>query len=424
MQKIERLSNGLRIITQSMKDRESASIGIWVGVGGRYEDDRVKGATHFLEHIVFKGSEKYTCESIKESIEGVGGTLNAFTSEEQTCFYAKIPAAHINKTFDVLADMVFFPNIKASDVRKERTVIIEEIKMYHDLPQYFVLELLDGLIWPDHPLGKQLAGTIDSVSGLSSKDLKRFHHSYYRPGNIAISACGKIDHDAFVRMAKRKLGKIKSDGEFNYLPITGLQSKARVNFYRKDIEQMHLALGMPGYDENHPDRHTLGLLSIIMGGNMSSRLFEEVREKKGLAYSIGTLHKTMHDTGVFMVRAGVDNQKIVSAVGLILKEFRKIRKNGVTAGEFKRAKDYMLGQILLGLEDSMEHMLWLGESMIARDRGRSIKDVIKALNKIKIADIQRVARDILDEKRYNLAIVGPVTDQQDTELRKLLDATV
>lgn len=420
MQKIERLKNGLRIITQEMADREGVSIGIWVGVGGRYEEDRVKGATHFLEHIVFKGSDKYTCEEIKLNIEGVGGTLNAFTSEEQTCFYAKIPSKHLNVTFDVLADMVFHPKIKNNDVNKEKTVIVEEIKMYHDLPQYFVLELLDGLLWPDNPLGKQLAGTIESVTALNAKDLRRFHSDYYTPGNIVVSACGKLNHNSFVRLVQKKLGKIMAQGEVDYMPVEEDQVKPRVNFYSKEIEQMHLALGMRGYDENHPDRHALGLLSIILGGNMSSRLFEEVREKKGLAYSIGSMHKTMHDAGVFMVRAGVDNLKIVDAVKVILKEFRKIKRDGVSEGEFKRAKDYMQGQILLGLEDSMEQMLWLGESMVARDRGRTIKDVVSALNKLKISDIQRVAKEILNEKRYNLAIVGPISDQQNADLRKLM----
>ncbi|MBZ0165582.1 MAG: insulinase family protein, partial [Candidatus Omnitrophica bacterium] len=328
MYKIEKLKNGLRVITEEMQDRNSVSIGIWVGVGGRYEDQRVKGATHFLEHVVFKGSHKYGCEEIKEKIEGVGGALNAFTTEEQTCFYAKIPATHLNQAFDVLSDMVFFPRMRATDVTKEKTVIIEEIKMYHDLPQYFVLELLDGLLWPGHPLGGHLAGTIESVSGLSARDLNRFHRQYYLPANVVVSVCGKMEHAKLIKVIKKKLSGLEGHADWGYDRVSEKQFEPRVNFFRKDIEQMHLALGMPAYDENHPDRYVLGLLSIILGGNMSSRLFVQVREKKGLAYSIGSCHKTMHDVGVFMVRAGVDNLKLVEAVDVILKEFKKIKKNG------------------------------------------------------------------------------------------------
>src|SRR3989338_4742148 len=186
------LNNGVRIITHDIRDRDSIALGFWIGVGGRYEDDRIKGIAHFLEHVVFKGSKKYSGEEIKRRIEGIGGALNAFTSEEQTCFYAKIPAKHINQTFDVLADMVLHPKITAVDVGKEKTVIVEEIKMYHDLPQYFVLELLDGLIWPGHPLGKNLAGTAETVTRTAPKDLKVFHNQHYAPGNIVIAACGRL----------------------------------------------------------------------------------------------------------------------------------------------------------------------------------------------------------------------------------------
>ena len=197
--------------------------------------------------------------------------------------------------------------------------------MYHDLPQYFVLELLDGLLWPGNPLGGQLAGTLESVSRLTTRDLKQFHRQYYLPGNVVVAACGLFDKAKLNRVIKRKLGQLEGQDDWAYEPVSEEQVSPRVHFFRKDIEQMHLALGMPGFDENHADRYALGLLSIILGGNMSSRLFVQVREKKGLAYSIGSCHKTMHDTGVFMIRAGVDNVKIVEAVTVILRELRKIR---------------------------------------------------------------------------------------------------
>ena len=420
MYKKTTLPNGLRIVTHDMKERDSISIGLWIGVGGRYEEDRVKGAAHFLEHIVFKGSQKYLCEEIKEKIEGVGGALNAFTSEEQTCFYAKIPAKHLEQTFDVLADMVFYPKITPKDVAKESTVIIEEIKMYHDLPQYFVLELLDGLLWPHHPLGKTLTGTVETVSKMSSQDLHNFHQTHYAPGNIVVSVCGKLSHEKVVKLVEKKLGKIKASPKIGYLKVNEAQSRPSVKFFKKDIEQMHLALGMLGFDEHNKKRYALSLLSIILGGNMSSRLFVEVREKRGLAYSIGSSSKALHDTGLFMIRAGVDNKKIVETVRVILKELKRMKTSLVGVDEFRRGKDYLLGQLLLGLEDTMDHMLWIGEDMVSKDEMKSLKAVISEFEKVTREDIGRVAKEVLDEKRFNLAVVGPVSASQEKELSDLL----
>ena len=416
------LPNGLRVVTHDMKDRDSIALGFWIGVGGRHEEDRVKGAAHFLEHILFKGSKKYPCEVIKTSIEGVGGTLNAFTSEEQTCFYAKIPTQHLKKTFDVLADMVVHPSIADPDIAKEKTVVVEEIKMYRDLPQYAVMELLDGLLWPDHPLGKNLAGTTETVNALSQDDIKRFHKTYYTPGNIVIAASGNLNHARLVRLAKERFAQLPKEAQPTYLKADNSQTKPRIHLFPKKIEQMHLAFGAIGYDEHDKDRHALSLLSVILGGNMSSRLFVEIREKRGLAYSISCMARTMHDTGAFLIRAGVDNHKIVETVTLILTELDKVKRSGVTDDEFTRARDYVLGQMLLSLEDTMEHMLWIGDTLISQNKTKTLKSLITDFQKIKKADLQRVAKVILRRKRYNLAIVGPLTDKQNEELPKLLNA--
>jgi len=416
------LLNGLRIVTHDMKERESVGIGFWVGVGGRYEDDTIKGAAHFLEHILFKGSEKYSCTAIKEEIEGVGGSLNAFTSEELTCYYAKIPARYEKKTFDILADMVFHPKISPKDVERERGVICEEIKMYHDLPQYYVLELLDELLWPNHPLGKSLAGTIDSVTRMDHKALRQLHTRLYTPERVVLAACGNVSHSELLELAQHKLDKIPAGQAMTYLPAKDAQSAPRFKFFRKDTEQMHLALGMPAYHDDHKDRYILNLLHILLGGNMSSRLFNEVREKRGLAYSISTSAKALHDTGMFMVRAGVDNTKLVQAMDVILKELKKIRLKGVGEDEFARARDFYKGQVVLGLEDTLDHMLWVGESLVVRNRLRTVEEILQKISAIKREDVQRVAREILAAKRYNLAIVGPTTDEQEKTLAGMLEA--
>ena len=411
------LKNKITVVSQEFKDRESVAVGIWVGTGGRYEDDRIKGAAHLFEHMAFKGSRKYSCSQIKEKIEGVGGSLNAFTAEEQTCFFAKIPRKHFLQTFDILADIVFFPNLDKKDLEKERTVILEEIKMYQDLPQFRVVELLDGLLWPDHPLGKNLAGTPESVGAISVADLRAFHQKHYVPENVVVSVCGHVNHKDAAGLVSRKLASIhgKRDGQF--IPAQMDQHRPQAVFFRKQTEQMHVALGAHGLETNHRDLYVLGVLNVILGGNMSSRLFNEVREKRGLAYAISSGVKSLDDTGLVMIRAGVDNKKIAGAVEVIVKELAKIRKHGGTDDELKRAKDYFLGQLLLGLEDTLDHMLWIGETVISRDRVRCAQDVVEEIRKVKLVDIKRVASALLDPKRLNLAVVGPLTDAQEKDLR-------
>jgi len=414
------LDNGIRVVTNEMKGRESLALGIWVAVGGRYEDDKNKGAAHFLEHIVFKGTKSYACQEIKEKIEGVGGALNAFTSEEYTCYFAKIPAQHLESTFDILSDMVLVPLIAKKDVDKERTVILEEIKMYRDLPQYLVGELLDELVWPNIPLGKRLAGTPESVGAMSSVDLKIFHSQYYSASNIVVTASGKINHPSFVALVKERFAQSERNRSSSFIKFQDTQQKPKVKFFRKEIEQMHLALGSIGLDSSHPDRYALTIFNIILGANMSSRLFSEVREKRGLAYAISSGVKYLKDTGLFTVRAGVDNNKITEALKVILNELDKIKKSGVTKSEFTRAKDYYLGQILLELEDTLEHMFWIGEATVSLDRIRTLQDVLKEVKKLDLADVKRVAALVLKWEKLNVSLVGPLKDQQEKQIRTLL----
>lgn len=416
------LENNLRVVTHDMKDRDSVSLGVWVGTGGRYEEDKIKGAAHFLEHILFKGSKKYSCEQIKEQIEGVGGTLNAFTSEEFTCYFAKIPAKHLDRTFDILSDMAFHPLITKKDVDKERTVILEEIKMYHDLPQHYVIDLLEELMWPNHPLGKNIAGNLQSVGSMTAQDLRDFHRDYYFPGNVVVAASGRLEHAHLVRLTRAKTENIKKQESVDYLEAENSQQTPRVKFFKKDTEQMHVALGVFGLEYDNDDKHSFNLLNILLGANMSSRLFNEVREKRGLAYAISSSVKSLKDTGLFLIRAGVDNKKIVEALDVVLKEVRRIKREEVNKSEFIRAKDYYMGQILLGLEDTLEHMFWIGESTVALDKTRTLHDVLKEVEKVTVSDIQRVAGDIFKDSHLNLSVIGPLKSGQEKDLMLLTHA--
>lgn len=420
MRKLTELPNGLRIVTEPLKDRDSVSLGVWLAAGGRYEQDANKGVAHFLEHMAFKGSRQYSCDSIKQIIEGVGGSLNAFTGEEETCYHAKVSSSHLKNTFDVLSDISFFPTLKPKDVAKERGVILEEIKMYHDLPQYYVGELLEGLLWPDHPLGKSLAGTVETVGGMSAGQLKGFHGRFYAPQNAVIAACGRIDHDELVGLARRKLSGLKASSRITPIGARQDQTKPAANLYHKETEQMHLMLGYLSFDHNHPDHYALALLSIVLGGNMSSRLFNEVRERRGLAYSVGTGTKSLDDTGAFMVRAGIDNSKIVPALDLILKVLSKVALQGVTQDEFQRAKDYYTGQFQLGLEDTMDYMLWIGSVVISDDKVKTVKDVMNRIKAVRIEDLQRVAAHVLAANRVNVSIIGPLTKEQEKDINRII----
>jgi len=414
------LKNGVRVVSFQMPERSSVSLGLWCGVGGRFESDELKGAAHFLEHIVFKGTKKYSCTELKERVEGVGGSLNAFTAEEQTCYYAKIPSQYLSKTFDVLADMVFFPNIAKKDVDSERGVILEEIKMYYDLPQYYVVDALEGVMWPDHPLGKGLAGNIQSVSAMTAKQLSAFHQTHYLPNNIVVAACGNVSHEAVVDLVRRKTNRFAFGQKTAALPAGHKPSGAKAVFHHRPIEQMHLAFGVFGLDAFHKDRYALNLLNVILGGNMSSRLFNEVREKRGYAYSIHSSVKSLADTGLFMIRAGVDNRKITQTMDVVLKELARVKKESVSREEFSRAKDYLIGQLMLGLEDTMEHMLWIGESTMVRDRIRTAEEVVRAIRKVKADDLQKVAETLFDPKGYHAAVVGPLNADQEKEISRLL----
>ncbi|MBI3602156.1 MAG: insulinase family protein [Candidatus Omnitrophica bacterium] len=420
MRRLTTLDNKIRIVTQTLKDRDSTAVGIWFGVGGRYENSRHKGLAHFMEHMAFKGSQHYSCDEIKQLIEGVGGNLNAFTGEEETCYYAKVPRQHLHQTFDILADISFFPKIAKSDLEKERTVILEEIKMYHDLPQYYVVELLEELLWPHHPLGESLAGTRQAVSAMKTKDLKNFQQRFYVPDNVVIAACGAMDHEDLIKTVAQKLGRLKGCKQDQYVAARRGQHNPSAKFFTKTTEQMHLALGFLAYEINHKDYYVLALLSVILGGNMSSRLFNEVREQRGLAYSIGSSVKSLDDTGMLMIRAGVDNHKIVDALELILKVLRKISREGAGQDELKRAKEYFLGQFLLGLEDTMEHMIWLGGVLISRDQTKTSQDVIFKINAVSLGDIKRVAEEILAPSGLNVSLIGPLDKYRERALAKIV----
>ncbi|MDD4954329.1 MAG: pitrilysin family protein [Candidatus Omnitrophica bacterium] len=414
------LSNGLRIIAHPMRNMQSIALGIWINVGGRYESHEFKGISHYLEHLLFKGSKKYSCRKIKESLEGVGGSLNGFTSEELTCYLVKIPARHLDLALNIISDMAVNPLLLQEEIDKERTVILEEIKMYKDLPQSYVHELLDELLWPNQPLGMSIAGTPESVGRINRQDLALYQKHYYTPLNMVVSVCGKFNYRDFRKKVEHIFYGLDGKTRNVFVGVKEEQSSPQLKIFTKDTEQTHLALGFHGLMRDHPLRHALGILHIILGANMSSRLFNEVREKRGLAYEIATLVKRFQDTGAFLVHAGIDNRKTSDAVAVILKELADIKHSLVAIDEFKRAKEFYLGQLMLSLEDTLEHMLWIGESTATLNRTHTLKEIIREVAQLRREDIREAARRIFKNNNLNLALIGPIKDSQD-KLYSLLE---
>lgn len=426
MYKLTKLKNGAEVATFSMAGVHSISIGVWIRTGSRYEPGHLSGISHFFEHLVFKGTKNRSYTEIKESIEGRGGALNAFTSEEVTCFLAKVLSPDAPIAIDVLLDIVFNPLLRNADLKKERLVICEELKMYIDLPQHRVYEALLKLLWPDHPLGRNIIGDFKTLKKISRNALVNYKKRNCGWPNVLIVGCGKIEHQKmlkYVRAFIRKNNFTKDmPAKLGYIPVTSQAKRPMAKFVIKDTKQSHICLGVHALRRTDPRRYALSFLHVILGANMSSRLFNKVREEKGLAYEISTGIKRFKDTGAFIVHAGVVNDKIEQALAVILNELKQISKQPVSADEFKRAREYYIGQLMMGLEDTAEHMAYLADSLIHDGRIKSVKQVIAQINKVKIDDLTAVAGMIFKKQNLNLAVIGPIALQQKKGLMRLLNS--
>jgi len=405
-----KLDNGLRIVSHFMPARNSVSLGLWVGVGGRYEKEEESGISHFIEHIVFKGTKKRTCTQIKQAIEGVGGNLNAFTGEEFTTFLTKIPYKYLRRGLDVLSDMVLEPLLKEEDIQREKIVVCEEIKMYLDLPMHYVHFLLSQLLWPNHPLGRFLAGSIESVQKIDKEKILQYHKRHYFPQNIVIAAAGNIEHKDIVEQCQEVFSNLQNKDKESFLPAPDEQKKSQFNFFSKQTAQSHLCLGFPSFPRSHPQRYVLKILDIILGANMSSRLYQEVREKRGLAYEIGSQTQEFQDSGLFSISAGVENKNLEETLKVIKDELERIKEE-VEEEEIERAKEFFRGQLLLGLESTNNYMLAIGEELSSLDRLFSPEEILKQIDRINSRDLKEVSRQIFKREKLNLAVIGDIQEK-------------
>lgn len=415
------LKNGLGVALCSQPQARSASIGLWVRAGGRYEAAVRSGISHFVEHLLFKGTRKHSCEAIKQRIEGVGGSLNGFTAEEFTCFMAKVPMQHAKRALETLTDMLQSPRFDAKDIEKEREIILEEIRMVDDSPGQMIHDLFSQLLWPNHPLGMLLSGTQATVKRITRSELISYWRRMYRPKNMVAAAVGAFEARDMQNAIDRLWGKAAPGVHSRFVRAPRSLLNRRVQVWSKKTEQTHLCAGAPAIARTHPERFALELLHVLMGANMSSRLFREVREKRGLAYEIGTSIKRLQDTGAFVVSAGCDTGKAVQTVRTIFAELSRIRKAPVPLAELKRAKDYYAGQLLMGLEDSMDHMLWMGEQAAAVGRIARPEALLEHLERVTAADIRQVARKLFTTDRMRVAVIGPLSQADSNQLTRECD---
>ena len=408
MYRVARLQNGLTVVTAEMPHMASVSLGIWVGVGGRHEPARLSGVSHFIEHLLFKGTKSRSAKRISQDVEGIGGYLNAFTAEENTCFYSKARHDRFDELLDVLMDMFLNSTFDPVEINKERNVIKEELAMYLDQPQHHVQELLNETLWPDQPLGRSLTGTVETLEAMTRSQIVRYQQENYVRGATVVAAAGRLRHAQAAKAVSRFARFLPAGPRPRFLPVQRAQQKPAVRLFSKPVEQTQLALGLRTCSRHDDRRFALRLLNTILGENMSSRLFQVIREDHGLAYSIFSSLSFFEDVGDLVVSAGLETDKLSRAVELIAREFRRLNASLVSPGELRRARDYVIGQIDLSLESTENQMMWLGEQLLGYGRTFTAEEIKRRLGAVKASDIRNVARQFLRLDRLSVALVSPL----------------
>ena len=409
--RLTKLPGGARIASVEMPYMKSVSVGFWAAVGGRHETARHSGISHFIEHLLFKGTKRRTAKKITESVEGLGGYLNAFTTEDHTCYYAKAAAPHLPQLCDVLADMYLDSKFEPVEIEREREVIREEILMYRDHPAQHAQELLTETMWPGHPLGRALTGTVETIGRMKRPELLGFQSRHYNGATTIVTVAGPIDHEHAVSILQPLLARLPRGRSPRFVRSRPVQGEPRLSLTTQETEQTHLAIGFHAFGRADERRFALKLLSVILGENMSSRLFQRLRERHGFCYSVQSCMVTLADTGAIHIAAGLDAANLERAMRMILSELQNICEKAPARTELKKAQDYTIGQTLMGLESTSNQIMWMGESLLGYNRILCPAEMERKLLAVTPADIQRVACHCLNRARLSVAIVGPVKDE-------------
>jgi predicted Zn-dependent peptidase len=398
------LANGLRLATEAMPHVRSVTIGVWLTRGSRHEADQHAGIAHFIEHMLFKGTTTRSAEDIAQQIDSIGGQLDAFTSKEYAGYYIKVLDEHLPIAVDLLSDMLLRPAFTPDDIEREKKVIVEEIKMVEDTPDDLVHELFTEHYWHAHPLGRPILGTRDTVESFTAGQLRDYFTGAYVASNLIVSAAGNLDH-----------GRVRAlvEGAFDEVPATGIvhidtapRARPSVLSRTKDLEQSHVCLGTTAYPQSHADRFAAFILNTILGGSISSRLFQNIREKRGLAYAVFSGLSAFRDAGMLTVYAGCANESVAEVVDLVVEELRTIAREPVSTAELRRAKDHLKGNLMLSLESTSSRMTHLARQDIYFDRYDTLDDTLASIEAVTIDDVLRVAREMFLRDALAATVIG------------------
>ncbi len=410
MYRLTNLDNHLRVLTVPMPNARSVCAGVYLAVGSRYESEAESGASHFIEHMLFKGTKTRKAQDIANIIESVGGYANAGTGREGTTYYCLMTPEHLPVALDLLSDMVLNATFRRGELERERGVIIEEINRTLDTPDDLVFDLITALEWPDSPVGRSIAGTHETVAAMSRANLLRFMRRYYVPNAAAVVVAGRVEHDTVVGEVSRYLSAWEPGATPEFAPATARPAESRITAEIRGTEQAQMCVSLRGVSRRDPDRYAVDIMTAVLGDGMASRLFQEIRERRGLAYSVDASSSHLRDTGSFVVYAGVPPEKADEALAAIIEQLDRIRRRLVSDAELARAKEYTKGRLLLGLETPAANAGWIGSQVV---QGLEIilpEQWAASLDAVTAEDVRRVARQLFDGAAPQLALVGPFED--------------
>lgn len=403
----DRLSNGLAVVSERMPHVRSATVGVWVEAGSRHEAPVENGIAHFIEHMVFKGTSRRTAEDIAREADSLGGNLDAFTSKELVCFNTKTLDEHLPKAFDILSDMVLNPRFADEDIEKEKGVVLEEIKMEMDTPEYVVHDIFSSSFWKGHALGRPILGSRASIKRLNRSMICDYYRRNYVPSSLVVTAAGNLEHDQLMRLAEETFGRLPV---VDRAPLPAAPPpNAELSFKSKrSLEQVHFCLGVPCYELPHEMRYPTYVLNTILGGGMSSRLFQTIREQRGLAYTVASEQSLYRDSGCLSVYAGTSLESIREVLRLVLAEFNALKNTPVTAEELRRAKDHLKGSFMLGLESTTSRMSHLARQHIYFGRFVTMDEILAQVEAVSTADVQKLAQEFFQPERIALTVLGRI----------------
>lgn len=403
------LPNGVRIVTENIPYIKSVSLGIWVDTGSRHESEENHGISHFIEHLMFKGTPKRSAKDIAETVDAVGGQLNAFTAKEYTCYYIKVLDTHLKLAMDVLSDMLLNSKFDEQDILREKEVVLEEVNMYEDDPDELVHDLYLENVWRGHPLGHNILGTMESINRFDRKMVMDYYTQYYTPDNIVIVAAGNLQHESFVELTKKYFLQMTGTRAAHILKAPCLTKTCSIR--KKETEQVHFCLGTTSVPQNSPDIYSIHILNNILGGGISSRLFQSIREEKGLAYSVYSYQTNYSDAGLFTIYAGTRPSNAVKVIDLILEIMFDIKRDGITGQELTKSKEQLKGSIFLGLENSSSRMARLGKLEVTLGKFITPDEVVNRIDSVTLENVKTVCDKLFKQEILSFMALGSLNEK-------------